>query len=130
MRWGDERGDVRGHITGHISAGITKYHSGELVAARSDLEHARSMLESCEADPTVVWDPVRSFGRESILAIVHGHIQRPVCWLGYPDQALAHAAAAIEGYVRLAELEQLGGGVEEFAADGPNRISRLGGVRS
>jgi len=96
MRRGEERGDVRGRIISHISAGTTKIHLGELVAARSDLELAVSMLESCEADPTVVWDRVSSFAREGILAEARANLARPVCWLGYPDQALAHASAAVE----------------------------------
>lgn len=104
MRWGKERGDVRGHITGHISAGITKINLGELIGARADLELAISMLESCEADPTVVWDPVRSFGRENILALARAHLARPVCFLGYPDQALAHASAAVKGCERLGAM--------------------------
>jgi class 3 adenylate cyclase/predicted ATPase len=104
MRLGEERGDVRGHIIGHIGAGITKHFLGEFVAARANLELAISMLESCEADPTVVWDPVRSFGRESILALARAHLARPVCFLGYPDQALAHASAAVEGFERLGDM--------------------------
>jgi predicted ATPase/class 3 adenylate cyclase len=104
MRWGEERGDVRGHITSHISAGITKGHLGEFVAARSDLELAISMLESCEADPAVVWDPVKSFRHEGILAIAHAHLARPVCFLGYPDQALAHVSAALEGCERHGDM--------------------------
>jgi len=104
MRWGDERGDIRGHITGRISAGITKGHRGEFVAARSDLELAISMVESCAADPTVIWEPVKSFGRESILAIARGHLARSMCFLGYPDQALAHVSAAVEKSARLGDM--------------------------
>jgi len=62
------------------------------------------MLESCEADTTVVWDPVRSFGRESLLAQARAQLARPLCWLGYPDQALAHASAAMEEYERLGDM--------------------------
>ena len=58
------------------------------------------MLESCAADPTVVWDRAGSWGRESILTVARAHLARPVCFLGYPDQALAHASAAVEGYER------------------------------
>jgi len=101
---GEERGDIRGHITGRISAGITKIHLGELVTARADLELAVSMLESCDADLTVVWDPVRSFGRESILAMAHLNLARPVCFLAYPDQALAQQSAAGEGCERRGEM--------------------------
>jgi tetratricopeptide (TPR) repeat protein len=104
MRWGEERGDVRGHITGHVCAGITKISLGELVAARADLELAISMLESCEADPTVVWDPVRSFERVSILALASVHLARPMCFQGYPDQALAHASTAVEAFERLGDM--------------------------
>ena len=100
LRWGEERGDVRGRIVGHICAGTTKANLGELVAARSDLEFAVSLLESCEADPTVVWDPVNSFSREFVLALAHGGLARALCWMGYPDQALAHASAAVEGSER------------------------------
>jgi len=104
MRWGEERGDVRGYITGHVCAGITKISLGELVAARSDLELAISQSEPCDADPAVVWDPVRWFGRESILTLARAHLARALCWLGYPDQALAHASAAVEGFERLGDM--------------------------
>ena len=100
LRLGEERGDVRGRIVGHICAGITKANLGELVAARSDLEFTVSLLESCEADSTVVWDPVNSFSREFVLAVAHGGLARALCWMGYPDQALAHASAAVEGSER------------------------------
>jgi tetratricopeptide (TPR) repeat protein len=103
-RWGEERGDVRGHITSRISAGITKTVLGKFAEARSDLELAISMLESCEADPTVVWDPVKSFRHEGILATAHANLARPVSFLGYPDQALAHASAAVEGCERIGEM--------------------------
>jgi len=62
------------------------------------------MLESCEADPTVVWDPVSSLKRERILAEARANLARPVCFLGYPDQALAHASAAVEGNERLGDM--------------------------
>jgi predicted ATPase len=62
------------------------------------------MLESCEADPAVVWDPVKSFRYEGILAIAHAHLARPVCFLGYPDQALAHLSAAVEGCERHGDM--------------------------
>ncbi len=100
VRWGEERGDVRGRIVGHIFTGITKTNLGELAAARSHLEFAISLLESCEADPTVVWDPVNSFAREHAQAIAHGFLARPLCFMGYPDQARAHASAAVEGSER------------------------------
>jgi len=103
-RWGEERGDARGHITGRMSAGIVKGHLGEFVAARSDLELAINMLESCVADPTVVWEPVRSWGRESILAMARGNLARPLCFLGYPDQALVNASAAVEGFERVDDM--------------------------
>jgi class 3 adenylate cyclase/predicted ATPase len=104
MRWAEERDYVRGHIVGRMSVGNTKTALGELVAARSDLELVISMLESCEPDPSVV-DPVRSFGvRESILAEARAHLARPMCLLGYPDQALAHASAAVEGFERLSSM--------------------------
>jgi len=104
MRWGDERGDVLCHITGHVCAGITKISLGELVVARSDLELAISMLESCRADPSVVRDPVRWFGRESLPAMARAHLARPLCFLGYPDRALAHASAAVEGHERQGDM--------------------------
>jgi len=110
MWWGEERGDVRGYITGHVFAGITKISLGEFVAARSDLELAISILESCDVDPAVVWDPVRSFGRESILTLARAHLARPVCFLGYPDQALAYASAAVEGFERLGDMGQVAQG--------------------
>jgi class 3 adenylate cyclase len=109
-QWGEERSDVRGYVTGHFCAGIAKISLGEFVAARSDLELAINILESSEADPTVVWDLVRSFGRESILATSRAHLARPVCFLGYPDQALAHASAAMEGYERLGDVGQVAQG--------------------
>jgi predicted ATPase len=104
IRWGKERGDVRGHTEGHICAGIAKISLGELVAARSELELVISMSGSREVDPTVVWDPVKSSGRESTLALARAHLARPVCFLGYPDQALAHATAAVEGFERLDDM--------------------------
>jgi tetratricopeptide (TPR) repeat protein len=110
MRWGEEQSDVRGHVTGHVCAGITKISLGEFVAARSDLELAISMLGSCDANSAVVWDPIRSFGRESILAVARGHLARPVCFLGYPDQALAHASVAVEGFQRLGDMGQVAQG--------------------
>ena len=87
-----------------MSAGITKISLGELVAARSDLELAISTAGSRGVDPTVVWDPVKSSGRERTLALARAHLARPVCFLGYPDQALAHAAAAVEGFERLGDM--------------------------
>ena len=87
-----------------ISAGTMNLHLGEFVAARSDLELAISMLESCEVDPTDVWRSIRSFRRESILASARVHLARPVCFLGYPDQALTHASAAVEEYERLGAM--------------------------
>jgi predicted ATPase len=36
--------------------------------------------------------------------LARAHLARPVCWLGYPDQALAHASAAVEGYERLGNM--------------------------
>ena len=101
-RWGEERGDVRGHIFGHMSAGTTKLCLGEFVAARADLELAISMIES--ADPTVVWDPGGSWGHDRMLSDVRGHLARPVCFLGYPDQALAHASAGVERSERLGAI--------------------------
>ena len=97
LRWGEERGDVRGRIAGHIFAGVTKTYLPELAAARSELRLAISLLEVCEADPTVVWDPVRSIAREHTQAIAHIFLARALCFMGYPDQALAHASAAVEG---------------------------------
>jgi len=110
IQWGEERDDIRGLITGHVCAGITKINLGELVAARADLEFAISMPVSGEADPGVVWDPVTSFGRESILVLARAHLARAVCFLGYPDQALVHASAAVEGFERLGDM----GNVAEF----------------
>jgi class 3 adenylate cyclase/predicted ATPase len=105
MRWGDERGDVRGHVMGRMCSGPTKASLGEFVAARTDLELAISMLESSKADPTVVWDRVRSFAsHESMLAVAKGALARPVCLLGYPDQALAYASAAVEGFEQIGSI--------------------------
>jgi len=36
--------------------------------------------------------------------MARGNIARPVCFLGYPDQALAHASAAVEGFGRLGAM--------------------------
>jgi predicted ATPase len=100
MQWGEERGDVRGHIMNHHIDGVTRGHAGEFVAARPDLELAISMLKSCEADPTVVWDPVKSFLREDVVDMARIHLARPLCFLGYPDQALAHQSAVVERHER------------------------------
>jgi class 3 adenylate cyclase/predicted ATPase len=100
VRLAEERGDVRGRIVGHIFAGSTKSSLGELVAARSHLELAMSVLESCYADPTVVWDPARSVAREHALALAHIFLARVLCFMGYPDQARASASAAVEGSER------------------------------
>jgi class 3 adenylate cyclase/tetratricopeptide (TPR) repeat protein len=110
MRWGEERGDVRGSITGRVIGGITKISLGEFVAARSDLELAISMLESRDADAAVVWDPVRLFGREIVLTLACSHLARPVCFLGYPDQALVHASAAVERFERIGDMGQVAQG--------------------
>jgi predicted ATPase len=107
---GEERGDVRGHITGHVCAGITKISLGELVAARSDLELAISQSELSGTDPAVVWDPVRCFGRESYRALARAHLARTVCFLGYPDQALVHASAAVEGFEQLRDMGNMAQG--------------------
>ena len=107
IRWGEERGDVQGRISGRISAGITKAHLGEFVAARSDLELAITMLEASKDDPTVVWDPVRSFRHEGRLGAARSHLARPVCFLGYPDRALAHLSAAIEGIGVIGEVANI-----------------------
>ena len=96
VRWGEERDDARGRIVGHILTGITKTYLGELAAARSDLELAMSLLEPCDAGPTVVWDPARSIAREHALANAHAFLARALCFMGYPDQALAHASAAVQ----------------------------------
>jgi tetratricopeptide (TPR) repeat protein len=100
LRWGEERRDVRGRIAGHIFAGVTMTYLPELAAACSELKLAMSLLEVCEADPTVVWDPVRSIAREHAQAIAHIFLARALCYMGYPDQALAHASAAVEGNER------------------------------
>jgi predicted ATPase len=65
------------------------------------------MLESCEADPTVIWDPVGLLRRESILVLARVHLGRSVCLLGYPDQALAHVSAAVEGFERLGAMRSV-----------------------
>jgi class 3 adenylate cyclase/tetratricopeptide (TPR) repeat protein len=99
-RWGEERDDVRCHIAAHISAGITKTFLGEHVAGRSDLELAVSLLkslESCEAGPTASWDAAQ-------LGSARAHLARPVCFLGYPDQALTHATEAVEGCKRVGAM--------------------------
>jgi len=109
-RWGEERSDARGYVTGHVFTGITKISFGEFVEARLELELAIRMLESRDTDPALVWDQVRSFGRESVLATSRAHLARPVCFLGYPDEALAHASAAVEGYERLGDMGQVAQG--------------------
>jgi hypothetical protein len=100
VRWGEERDDVRGRIFGHLLAGITKNSIGELAPARSDLELAVSLLESCRDDPTIVWDPVKSFAREDALANAHAFLARTMCFMGYPEQARALASAAVEASKR------------------------------
>jgi predicted ATPase len=36
--------------------------------------------------------------------MARSHVWRPLCFLGYPDQALAHASAAVDGYERLGDM--------------------------
>ena len=96
VRCGDEENDVRGGIFGHLCAGSVLALRGDLIAARSRLELAIRLCGSPAADPLGAWDSTSSPPRGYILANAHTHLARVLCWLGYPDQALAHAAAADE----------------------------------
>jgi tetratricopeptide (TPR) repeat protein len=96
-RWGEERGDIRGRIADHCCAGAGRTMRGELVAARSDLELAVQLYESCQADTTVVWDDqVRSLYRWSPWMVGNAYLGLVACWMGYPDQALAYVSAAVK----------------------------------
>jgi class 3 adenylate cyclase/predicted ATPase len=96
LKWGQLRGDIRGCILGELNVGKARAAFGELAAARQHLQRALDLSESSCNDPAAIWTYRIAISRTVAMHHIHCSLSRVLCWMGYPEQALAHSAAAIE----------------------------------
>ncbi len=93
-RWGSSRNDIAGRVLGHISVGMAHSALGNLVAARQHLERALELYNAHRGDLAVVWTHRVNAPRYVVRLASEIGLALLLCRLGYPEQALAHAAAA------------------------------------
>ncbi len=92
--WGRSKNDIRGRVLGRQCIGSVMMQQGDFAAARSHLEQALDLYQSSLADPTLDWTYRTGMSGSRLCGNTHNRLAEVCCWMGYPDQAMAHLSAA------------------------------------
>ena len=90
VQFGRKHGDNNALFLGNFCVGTTQLMKGELISARPKLQDAVRLFQ-----PTTHKQLILQTGFDPYTAALF-MLGLDSCWLGYPDQAIAHAKDAIE----------------------------------